>query len=134
MTEEWKSSVLQLAYRTTEADDFKFVSLVDMAIGKCDLDTCRILIRTFVTDDDYGVQESVVSALSSARTEDYCLALVEDLPRMVNDAPEWAEVLLEREVKNNPDSLRKALDGVSTSIRAFYASFITSRNLPKIKL
>lgn len=35
----------------------------------CDLDTCKVLMRTFANDDDFGVQESVVSVLSTAKSK-----------------------------------------------------------------
>ena len=126
MTNEWHTRMLELAHRSTEAEDLEFVRLVEMATWSCDFETCQTLVRTFVTDNDYGVQESVVSVLSSAKTEDYQRALLEELPRMVADAPEWAEVLVEREVKNNQAALRKSLANVSFEARQFFEIFTKS--------
>ena len=133
MTDEWKNRILQLTNRTDEAEDLEFVRLIDMAIGQCDLDTCKVLMKTFVTDKDYGVQESVVSALSSAGTEDYQIALLEELPRLIVDAPEWAEVLLEREVKNAPNSLRRSLAVITQRNGQVFKELVSSK-FPDFKI
>jgi hypothetical protein len=99
MTTEWKRRILELRYRNTEEEDSEFVSLVDMSEDNCDYDTCKILMKTFVTEEDFGVQESVNRVLSSAKPKDRQKALLEELPRLVIDTPEWAEVLIGTELK-----------------------------------
>lgn len=49
MTIKWKTRILELRYRGTEAEDLEFVGLVDMAENNCDFETCKILMKTFVT-------------------------------------------------------------------------------------
>jgi hypothetical protein len=107
MTNEWKECVLNLRHRETEEQDLEFVSLVGNANGNCDLDTCRILMSTFVTDHDFGVQEAVVSALSTANVSDYQRSLLEELPRLVTEVPEWAAVLVDRELTYRFESFRR---------------------------
>src|SRR4249919_3597279 len=70
MSPEWKSEI-QTLDKSSENGELRFVELVDQAINKCDLETSRILLRTFTRDDDFGVQEAVVSALSTADLSDY---------------------------------------------------------------
>ncbi len=114
MTSAWKVKILQLLHRDTYEQDVEFVGLVNMALDKCDLETCKTLMKTFVTDDDFGVQESVVSVLSSAKIGDYQTALLEELPRMLIDAPEWSEVLVERELKYHFNRFRETFASVSS--------------------
>lgn len=114
MTGAWEARVLQLVYRNTYEQDLEFVSLINEALDKCDLETCKILMKTFVTDDDFGVQESVVSVLSSAKIEDYQRALLEELPRMSIDAPEWSDALIERELKFHNSKFREIMASVSS--------------------
>jgi hypothetical protein len=56
----------------------------------------KTLMNTFNETDDYGTQEAVVNVLNSIETEIYYRALLEELPRLVDEAPEWAESLLLR--------------------------------------
>jgi hypothetical protein len=85
----------------------EFVSLVDMSEDNCDYDTCKILMKTFVTEEDFGVQESVNRVLSTAKAEDRQRALLEELPRLIVDTPEWGIVLLETEIRFHLDAFKK---------------------------
>lgn len=116
MTSEWKTRILELRYRTTEAEDLEFVTLVDMAENNCDFDTCKILMKTFVTEEDFGVQESVNSVLSTAKPEDRQRAILEELPRLAIDTPEWADSLVECELRFNLDSFRETVRSISAEL------------------
>jgi hypothetical protein len=117
MTSEWKTRILELRYRSTETEDLEFVSLVDMAENNCDFDTCRILMKTFVTEEDFGVQESVNSVLSTANPEDRQKALLEELPRLIVDTPGWTNVLIETEIRFYLDSFRATVKGIQPHLR-----------------
>jgi hypothetical protein len=117
MTDDWKERIRSLTYRKTETQDGEFVSLVDMAKNNCDLETCRLLMHTFVSDDDFGVQESVVSALGTAEVADYQQALLEELPRMMAETPQWAEALIERELTHRLSALEESLKDRSNEER-----------------
>src|SRR4051794_24093212 len=117
MSPEWKAKILSLQDKDTEDAANEFVALVDQAVNRCDLETARALMKTFTTDEDYGVQESVVSALSTAKPEDYQTALLEDLPRLLRDAPEWAQTLIEREVKSHPEIFLRISKTMPTEIK-----------------
>lgn len=124
MTNEWKNRILQLRYWQDEKEALEYVRLVDLAAHNCDLDTCNILMRTFVTDEDFGVQESVVSVLSSAKIEDYQRALLEELPRLILDAPEWSEVLVERELTHHLNQFKETQKLISSSARTCINEFL----------
>lgn len=105
----WERKLLSLITRSTEEDDLAFVDLVNQVEQKCDLAVCRVLMKTFTGRDDFGVQESVNRVLSSARSEDRQRALLEEFPRLLIEAPDWAVVLLETEVRFHRDSFISTL-------------------------
>ena len=113
MTSEWERRILELRYRDSEKDDLEFVNLVDKAENHCDLDTCEILMKTFVTEEDFGIQESVNRVLSSASPENRQKALLTELPRLIADTPGWAYVLVETEVRFHLNELKQTLGNAS---------------------
>lgn len=117
MTDEWKRRILELRYRKTEPEDLEFVSLVDMAEDNCDFATCQILMKTFVTDEDYEVQESVISVLSTAKPQDRQLTLLEELPRIMVDAPDHADDLVGNEIRFYLDSFKETVRGIQPHLR-----------------
>ena len=94
----WAGEVLELAAFSNEDEAERYRILVESKMGHCSLEVARILMKTFSTHEDYGVQECVVSVLASAELQDYLRALLEELPRLLIDAREWAFVLVGREV------------------------------------
>ncbi len=98
MDREWKERILTTSKRETEEEELEFIRLVHTANGNCDLDTVRVLMKTFSEKDDFGTQECVRSALASASKQDYVLGVLEELPRLVRETPDWAMVCLWREV------------------------------------
>jgi hypothetical protein len=125
MDEAWKRRVLELRRRTTEAEDLEYVKLVYQAMDACTLDVVETLLQTFTDDPDYGVQESVVSVLASADPIDYMVGLARYYIRLVAEAPEWAEVLLERAVEQYPLELAQAARQVNSETRSQIVSAIS---------
>ncbi len=117
MDSHWKNRVLELRYWQDEQEALEYVELVQMAKYQCDLDTCRSLMSTFVTDEDYEVQESVISVLSTARPQDRQLALLEGLPRILADAPGHAADLVENEIRFHLDSFRTTVRNLQPHLR-----------------
>jgi len=117
---DWKKNILLVAKeRDKPGKDREFVELVYQAENKCDLDAVRILMKTFYDLDDYGTQESVNSVFSTVEGEILIEALLEELPRLAKDAPEWAHYLVGREMKRNPKVLElqgNNLSGLSSKI------------------
>jgi hypothetical protein len=64
-------------------------------------------MQTYFDEPDFGVQEGVNRVLASASTEDFQRAFLEELPRMMKEASQWAEVFIETEVEENLESLLK---------------------------
>lgn len=94
MDKSWEIRVLKASERSSEREESEFLELVDQANGKCTLEVARVLMKTFSDKPDYGTQERVNSVLGSGKREDAIVALLEELPRLVKEAPEWAFVLI----------------------------------------
>lgn len=101
----WKDLFLQAMARGNPERDSEFLALVDQAEGQCSLDVARVLMKSFSSAPDFGTQERVVSVLASAEKSDAIKALLEELPRLLEDANEWAEVLIGQEVDRRPELL-----------------------------
>lgn len=112
MDNDWKKRVLELRYWKDKQEALEYASAVDEATYRCDLDTCRTLMKTFVTDEDYEVQESVISVLSSAKPQDRQLALLEELPRIMVDTPDHADDLVENEIRFHFDSFKETVRSI----------------------
>jgi len=113
----WSNRILQLKYRTDESQEREFVDLVYQAMNNCNLEMAKTLMKTFNDKNDYGVQEAVVNVLNSIETEIYYRALLEELPRLVDEAPEWAESIIAGEIDTNPDLLASIAQELSNDIR-----------------
>ncbi len=100
MNTDWEKKLLDAAKRSNEAEEKEFLRLVDMAEGNCSLDAVRSLMKTFSNKPDYGTQERVESVLATAKAEDVTRGILEELPRLMAEAPEWAESLVGVEVEN----------------------------------
>jgi hypothetical protein len=103
MQADWYTRLAQTMPRTTAQQEQVFVNVVDECVGHCDLDAARALMKTFSAKPDYGTQQAVVSALSTASAHDRITAVLEDLPRLLDEAYEWAEDLVGGEVDQNPE-------------------------------
>jgi hypothetical protein len=81
-------------------------------------------MRTFSAKLDYGTQERVRSVLASAEPVVYMRAMLEELPRLAADAPEWAEALLGEAVEFMPDVLERTAHALPATIRLTLRSII----------
>jgi hypothetical protein len=95
----------------------EFLFLLDQVEGRCSLEVARVLMKSFTSTPDFGTQERVVSVLASAVKSDAVTAMLEELPRMIVEAPEWAEVLIGQEVDRRPELLAKLARGSSADVQ-----------------
>jgi hypothetical protein len=105
MQADWYTRLAEASPRTSLQQAQEFVDLVDECVEKCDLDAARALVKTFSATPDYETQEAVVSALSTANAHDRITAILEELPRLLGEAYEWAEDLVGNEVDHSPEIL-----------------------------
>nr|CAP48625.1 putative integron gene cassette protein [uncultured bacterium] len=113
----WEKELLAASARLSQAQEENFLDLVDAAEGRIDETIARVLLRTFSAKDDYGTQERVVSVLSTGADQVVIDAIVEEMPRLALEAPEWAQTLLGTEVEFRPDLTARALSQAPTICR-----------------
>ena len=106
MDVDWSHELLQASRRRDEAEEQKFLALVDQAFGKCTLEVAKVLMKTFSDAPDFGTQERVCSTLASALPQFQVRAMLEELPRLLAEAPEWADALIGEEVEHRPALLK----------------------------
>ncbi len=102
MDVDWEQQLLMASRRRDESEERRFVDLVQQAFNKCTLDVARVLMKTYTSAPDFGTQEVVGSTLASASPETSVRAMLEELPRLLSEAPEWAQTLIGEEVDNRP--------------------------------
>src|SRR5438046_2103309 len=90
--------ILATQTRKDETEEKEFLNLVDSVVGHCDLETARVLMKTFSSRPDYGTQESVMDAILSAGRDIYIQVILEELERLRLEAPEWIPCLLGSEL------------------------------------
>lgn len=117
MNTEWEKKLLDAAKRSSEAEEKEFLRLVDMAEGNCSLDAVRSLMKTFSDEPDYGTQERVESVLATAKVEDVTRGIIEELPRLMAEAPKWTESLVGVEVDNRLELLASISAGMPDNIK-----------------
>lgn len=117
MDESWKIRILKASERSSEREEGEFLRLVDQVNGKCTLDVARVLMKTFSDKPDYGTQERVNSVLASGKREDAIVALLEELPRLVKDSPEWAMTLVMTEVILGSKLLASVASGMPAPVK-----------------
>lgn len=113
----WAEQLLKASKRTNEKEQNEFLHLVDHVFGRCDADVARILMKTFTDTPDYGMQERVISVLATADDAIVTRAILEELPRLVQEAPEWAESLIGLEVDKRPQLLVQVASSTSENVK-----------------
>jgi hypothetical protein len=117
MNTDWERQLLETSARRDEAEQQRFLALVDQASGKCALDVARVLMKTFSDTPDFGTQERVVSVLATALPQVVLCAKLEELPRLLDEAPEWAESLIGEEVEHRPELLTSVAGSMSAQVK-----------------
>jgi hypothetical protein len=117
MRETWASEVLEAAARKDSDEEVRFLSLVDEAAGQCTPEVVTILMRTFSGQPDFGTQERVCSVLATAEPALYVRALLNELPRLMAEAPEWADALVGEQVEHQPALLSRITSSMPAPVR-----------------
>lgn len=126
MDSNWESKLLLVARRSNEEETKEFLRLVDQAFGLCTLDIARVLMKTFSDEPDYGTQERVVSVLATAENAIVTQAILEELPRLAEEAPEWTESLIGLEVDRRPELLQEIAAKMPDNVRSVLIKLLNS--------
>jgi len=115
MRPDWETQLLAASERDTEEQEHQFLSLVDEAENNVDLSTAKALLKTYINKPDFGTQERVESVLATAGPEIQVQAILEEIPRLVLEAPEWAETLLGQELEHRLSLVVSVMAGLPQS-------------------
>jgi hypothetical protein len=117
MDANWADELLSASKRRDEGEEQKFLLLVDQAFERCTLEVAGVLMKTFSDAPDFGTQERVCGVLASAPPEIVIRAELEELPRLIVDAPDWAESLIGEEVEHRPGLLKAIAASMSPAVK-----------------
>jgi hypothetical protein len=118
MDPAWENELLIASQRRDQAEQQRFLTLVDQAFDRCTFTVAKALMKTFSGVPDFGAQERVCSVLASASPECAIRAKLEELPRLVIEAPEWAESLIGEEIEHRPELLNAVAASMPASVKA----------------
>jgi hypothetical protein len=88
-----------------------------MVSGQVTPEIAKSLLSTFSSNPDFGTQERVCSVLAGAPTDVRVTAVLEELPRLMHEAPEWAEVLMGELIDNELVAVKRHLHFASAETR-----------------
>jgi hypothetical protein len=120
--------ILATKERCTEEEEQRFLELVEKTSGNCDIEVARVLMKTFSSKPDYGTQEDVICSLSTGGHEIFIQAMLEELPRLRLEAPDWVECLLGPEIDNRFDLLKKIVQKMPQNIKNVLKEIISDKN------
>jgi hypothetical protein len=123
----WADELLSASQRRDELEQQRFLTLVDQAFERCTLDVAKVLMKTFSDAPDFGTQERVCSVLASALPEVAIRAKLEELPRLVAEAPEWAESLIGEEVEHRPGLLKSMTASMPAAVKLALRQLLGNR-------
>ncbi len=115
---DWAKQLLLASRRSSPDEEAAFLSLVDAAENNITPFVAETLMRTFSDEPDYGTQERVCSVLASGEPATFIKAMLQEMPRLVRETPEWAETLLTTELEFRSDLVCELLRSASSEIRA----------------
>ena len=114
MNDKWHEKIVVLGKREKESDYNEFITLIDN-LDNYSLNTIRTLLKTYHDEpSDFGTQECVETSLNLAKQEDVLLAFLEELPRLVKEAPEWTLCFVCRILQYKIDILIDIIKDIST--------------------
>jgi len=123
----WHTEVLQASERNSETQELRFLTLVEQARTNLNYKTLKTLLKTYNSKPDYGTQERVESILAEADSELLARVILEEMPRLISEAPEWAEVLLGQEIEHRSSIIQQTLQSMPEEIKNAVKS-ITERD------
>jgi hypothetical protein len=114
---DWSDQLLAASARQTTHEVRDFLNLVDEVDGRVTPAIAQALMATFSAIPDHGTQERVLSVLASAPNTMRVGAILGELPRLVAEAPEWADALLCQLLEHDIAIVRSQLSSAGASVR-----------------
>jgi hypothetical protein len=117
LARDWSDQLLAASARQTTEQERDFLNLVDEVNGRVTPAIAQVLMATFSATPDHGTQERVLSVLASAPDTMRVRAILGEMPRLVAEAPEWAEALLCQLLEHDLAIVRSQLSSAAASVR-----------------
>ena len=117
MDTDWATKLLKASKRSNAIEQEQFLTLVNQVADKCTLATARALMKTFSDQPDYGTQETVIRVLATSDNKIVTKVILEELPRLMQEAPEWAKSLVGVEVDTRPKLLQMVLSKMPEEVK-----------------
>ena len=114
---EWEAQLRDVAPRLTSDQASEFLALVDSVAGKVTGEVAKVLMATFSAKPDHGTQERVCSVLASAPSRVQVSAILGEMPRLIVEAPDWAESLLAELLEHHASDLKSVLASATPQTR-----------------
>ena len=115
--DQWRDKLLACSARETPEQQASFLRLVDMVYGSVTPDVAQVLVATFTIKADVGTQERVCSILAGAPVDTRVAAILDELPRLMREAPIWADTLMGSLVRHDLMALKRHLHFASVETR-----------------
>jgi hypothetical protein len=124
-----ETEIIRLSKCETDEEEKKFLDLLNEFQHKgIERSEAKLLMKTFQNGCITSIQESVIRVLTSGGDELYMDVMLEELPRISREAPEWLDALLATEVEHKPDFLVHALEKKSEEIKKLVLDTIQNKD------
>jgi hypothetical protein len=77
----------------------------------------KSVMKIFSDQPDYGTQETVIRVLATSDDKIVTKVMLEELPRLMQEAPEWAKSLVGVEVDTRPKLLQMVLSQMPEEVK-----------------
>ena len=93
------------------------IALLDQGTSSLDDIMLKALLKIYTSALDWETQERIENILSEVDKEMWVRILLEEMPRLLSDAPEWAASLLGEEIEHRLPMVQKSLSIMPTEVR-----------------
>lgn len=129
---EWEQWLLAASKRGDEAEQQRFLELLDQVSGRVTPAIAKVLMKTFSEAADFGTQERVINTLATAPAEVQLRAELDELPRLLKEAPRWAEALMAEEVEHRPELLQATVRTMPAEVKMSLRQLLNRKDLQDI--
>lgn len=102
------------------------IALLDQSTSNLDNITLKRLLEIYTSALDWDIQERIESILSEVDKEMWVRVLLEEMPRLLSDAPEWAVSLLGEEIEHRFPVVQKSLSIMPLEVQHSVKSILKS--------
>lgn len=125
---QWQSELNALDRYENPEDARTFSRLAESVANRLDARTIDVLLSTFCNDDDYGIQEAILTVLDSADTTLFAERLAANFMKIQSRASinEWPLILTGRFINSNSRENTEAMIAVAKAQSPAFYDFLGS--------